>query len=100
MAIDAKMARVARKAGPQLENPGKVFMRLMRYVGKKYWFAYISVFALIIVSVMANLQGTMFTKTLIDDYITPLLISDVKDFTPLMQAILRVAGFYAIGVVL
>ncbi len=99
MAIDTKMARVARKAGPQLENPGKVFGRLMKYVGKKYWFAYISVFALIIVSVAANLQGTMFTKTLIDDYITPLLVSDVKDFDPLMRAIIRVACFYGLGVI-
>lgn len=101
MAIDAKMARVARKAGPQLENPGKVFLRLMRYVGKKYGFAYMVVFALILVSVFANLQGTMFTKTLIDVYIAPLLASDagsVKDFGMLSQAIIRVAGFYAIGV--
>ena len=71
----------------------------MKYVGKKYWFAYICVFALIIVSVLANLQGTMFTKTLIDDYITPLLVSDVKDFTPLLHAIIRVACFYAAGIV-
>lgn len=98
MAIDTKMARVARKAGPQLENPGKVLGRLMTYVGRKYGFAYLCVFALIIVSVMANLQGTLFTKTLIDDYITPLLVSDVKDFTPLLNAILRVAAFYGIGV--
>lgn len=101
MAIDAKMARVARKAGPQLENPGKVFIRLMRYVGKKYGFAYGMVFALILVSVFANLQGTMFTKTLIDVYIAPLLAQDagsVKDFGMLSQAIIRVAGFYAIGV--
>ena len=99
MAIDAKMARVARKAGPQLENPGKVLGRLMKYVGKKYGFAYICVFGLIIVSVMANLQGTMFTKTLIDEYITPLLVSEAKDFTPLLHAILRVASFYGIGVI-
>lgn len=99
MAVNPRMARVARKAGPQLENPGKVFGRLMGYVGKKYWFAYISVFALILVSVFANLQGTMFTKTLIDDYITPLLVSDVKDFTPLMNAIIKVACFYGMGVV-
>lgn len=99
MAIDTKMARVARKAGPQVENPGKILMRLMKYVGKKYWLAYLSVFGLIMVSVLANLQGTMFTKTLIDDYITPLLVSDVKDFSPLLHAILQVACFYGVGVV-
>lgn len=99
MAINARMARVERKAGPQLEKPGKVFGRLMQYVGKKYGIAYICVFALILVSVIANLQGTMFTKTLIDDYITPLLVSDVKDFGPLLHAIIRVACFYGCGIV-
>jgi ATP-binding cassette subfamily B protein len=39
----------------------------------------------------------MFTKTLIDDYITPLLQSDTPDFAPLLHAILRVACFYLIG---
>lgn len=99
MAVNAKMARIERKAGPQLENPGKVFKRLIGYIGKKYGLAYLAVFALIIISVAANLQGTMFTKTLIDDYITPLLASDVKDFDPLLQAIIRVACFYGIGVI-
>ena len=30
--------------------------------------------------VIANVQGTMFTKNLIDDYITPLLLTDSPDF--------------------
>lgn len=41
----------------------------------------------------------MFMKTLIDSYITPMLTQSNPDFTPLLHAILRVAGFYAIGIV-
>ena len=54
---------------------------------------------LIVISVLANVQGTMFTRTLIDEYIQPLLLSDRPDFAPLLHAIIRVAAFYGIGIV-
>lgn len=38
-------------------------------------------------------------KTLIDGYITPMLTQPDPDFGPLLHAILRVAGFYGIGIV-
>lgn len=92
------MGRQPRGMKPQVKNPGKLFMRLMRYVFRTYKWHYISVIALIFISVLANVQGTLFTQTLIDDYIAPLLLSDTPDFGPLAMAILRVAGFYLIGV--
>ena len=52
----------------------------------------------IFVSVLANVQGTMFMKTLIDSYIMPMLKASDPDFTPLLHAILRVAVFYLIGI--
>ena len=73
-------------------------MRLMNYVFRIYKWHYLSVIALIFVSVLANVQGTMFTQSLIDDYISPMLLTDTPDFGPLGIAILRVAGFYLIGV--
>ena len=84
--------------GKKIENPGKVFRRLMGYVAKSYAPHLIIVAVLILVSVLANVQGTMFIQSLIDDYITPMLTSDVQDFRPLAAAILRVACFYAVGV--
>ncbi|MDD7741033.1 MAG: ABC transporter ATP-binding protein [Lachnospiraceae bacterium] len=83
----------------QVKNPMKIFARLMKYVLKNYLPHCIIVVIAIFVSVLANVQGTMFTRTLIDDYIGPLLISDQPDFSPLLGAIGRVACFYAIGVV-
>ncbi len=38
-------------------------------------------------------------QTLIDDYILPLLGSDNPDFSGLLHAIIRVGGFYAVGIV-
>ena len=70
----------------------------MNYVFRTYKWHYLSVIALIFVSVFASVQGTLFTQRLIDDYIAPLLVTDTPDFGPLGMAILRVAGFYLIGV--
>ncbi|MBO4980889.1 MAG: ABC transporter ATP-binding protein [Lachnospiraceae bacterium] len=84
---------------PKLQDPGKLFKRLMKYILKNYAPHLVIVAVCILISVLANVQGTMFTKTLIDGYITPLLLSDNPDFGPLLQAILRVAGFYLIGAV-
>ncbi len=92
------MGRPPRGMKPQVKNPGKLFARLMNYVFRTYKWHYIIVIILIFVSVLANVQGTLFTKTLIDDYITPMLKADSPDFAPLAKAILRVAGFYLIGI--
>lgn len=53
----------------------------------------------IIISVLANVQGTMFTQSLIDDYIVPLTKTAHPNFGPLAAKILQVAGFYGIGVI-
>ena len=71
----------------------------MSYVFRDYGIHCIAVLILIVVSVLANVQGTMFTRTLIDEYIQPLLLSDRPDFAPLLHAIIRVAAFYGIGIV-
>ncbi|MCF2554787.1 ABC transporter ATP-binding protein [Faecalicatena contorta] len=92
------MGKAPRGIKSQVENPGKIFKRLMSYVFRTYKYHYIAVVILIFVSVIANVQGTMFTKNLIDDYITPLLLTDQPDFAPLMKAMMRVAGFYLIGI--
>ena len=82
----------------KVENPGKLLGRVMAYVGKKYKFHLIVVVIGIFASVLANVQGTMFMKTMIDDYIVPLAQADTPDFGPFGMAILRVASFYMIGV--
>ncbi len=84
--------------GKKIENPGKVFKRLMKYVAKSYGPHLVIVAVLIFVSVLANVQGTMFIQSLIDDYIQPMLTTQAPDFGPLAAAIMRVAGFYLIGV--
>ena len=84
----------------RVENPGKLLKRLMDYIFRDYKFHCIIVFILIFVGVIANVQGTMFTRDLIDKYITPFLLSgDTPNFTPLAHAIGKVACFYGVGIV-
>lgn len=71
----------------------------MGFIFKKYLPACIIVVICIFVSVLANVQGTMFTKNLIDDYIVPLLKTGSPDYGPLLAAMGRVAVFYGIGVI-
>lgn len=84
---------------PKLKNPGKLFTRLMGFIFKNYLAACIFVVICIFISVLANVQGTMFTKNLIDDRIVPLLKTKTPDYGPLLSAIGKVAVFYGIGVI-
>ena len=84
---------------PKIENPGKLFKRLMGYVFKDYGIHMVLVVICIILSVVASVQGTMFTKTLIDGYITPMMEQANPDYGPLAGAIGRVIIFYALGVI-
>jgi ATP-binding cassette subfamily B protein len=83
---------------PKIENPGLLFRRIMAYVFKNYGVHMIVVLACILITVFANLQGTLFTRNLIDDYIDPMLQSGSTDFGPLKRAITRVALLYGVGI--
>ncbi len=83
---------------PTVQNPGKVFARILKYVFGNYIFQSVVVLICIIVSVAASIQGTMFMKTLIDGFITPLLGSASPDYSGLLHAIARVACFYGLGI--
>lgn len=87
------------KGGKRVENPGKLFVRLMSYVGKKYKIHCILVVVCIVVSALANVQGTLFMKTLIDEYIQPLIGKENPDYSRLLSAIVRVATFYLAGII-
>lgn len=71
--------------------------RMLQYIFRSYGLHCIVVVACIFVSVLANVQGTLFTKTLIDGYIVPMLTQPEPDFGPLAGAIARVAVFYGMG---
>lgn len=87
----------ARGPRPKLKNPGKLFKRVMGYVFKDYAVHVVIVCICIFIEVFASIQGTLFMRTLIDSYITPMIGQPNPDFAPLLRAILKVAVFYGIG---
>ena len=84
---------------PKVENPGKVFKRILGYVMNLYRIQVVVVLCCILLAVFAQVQGTLFMQTLIDGYILPLLKDGSNDFSGLFGAILRVAAFYAVGII-
>ena len=86
------------QGGKRIENPGKVFKRLMAYIFKNYAIHFIFVLICIVLSVVASIQGTLFMQRLIDDYIMPMIGQETPDFGNLFREIVRVAGFYLVGV--
>ena len=93
---NTRLRGAAVKSG--VKNPGKQLARLLRYVFRDYGIHCLAVFVLILCSVLANVQGTMSTRNLIDEYIVPMLTVEKPDFGPLAAAIGRVAVFYAVGI--
>ena len=83
----------------KVENPGQLLKRVLAIVFKNYWLHYLIVLACIAIAAFTNLRGTLFMRTLIDDYITPMLSQADPQFSPLAAALVRLAGIYAIGIV-
>ncbi|MCC8139881.1 MAG: ABC transporter ATP-binding protein/permease [Lachnospiraceae bacterium] len=79
-------------------TPGKTLKRLLGYVWKDYKLAFLLVLICIAIGSLAGVMGNLFLKSLIDDYITPLLSQSSPDFTPLIRALLTMACIYYAGV--
>ena len=74
------------------------FKRLLKYMSK-YKYRYILVFICIIISSVVQIAGQLFLKTLIDDYITPLMGVENPVFTGLLKFVGFMASIYLIGVI-
>ena len=91
-------ARIAAKSAPRVENPGKILKRVISMILEKYWLHMIIVISCVFINTFASIQGTLFTKTLIDDYIAPLLKQSTPGYAPLLSAITKVALIYLFGI--
>lgn len=73
--------------------------RVFKMVWNDYKWLIIIIAILVCVNSFANVYGNTFQQRLIDDYITPMLATSSKDFSPLLSAIIQMIVIYAIGVV-
>lgn len=92
------MANTKKKA-----NLGNIASRSMRRLTsgilKDYGLQMIIVLICVIAAALADAYGMLFIQKLIDNYITPLLHSEQRDFTPLLAALQHIALIYLISVV-
>lgn len=72
--------------------------KVIKYVWKDYKFSCIIVVICILISALTSLRGMTFMQVLIDDYITPMAEEGSSDFTGLLHAILKLAGYFAAGI--
>ncbi len=86
-----------KKYGKGAENGKAAFFRLIKYVLGLYKERCLLVLIFIIISAVVNVRGTMFMKSLIDDYIVP-MVTNGGSFGPLLGAIGKMASIYAVGV--
>lgn len=77
-------------------KPGTI-KRLLSYL-KRYKVRLILVVICILISSAAGVASSLFLQTLIDDYITPLLIEAIPDFGGLLKAIMSIAAVFAGGI--
>ena len=77
----------------------KTIKRLLTYVTEGYKIQLVVVLISIIVSALVGVIGTQFIKYLIDDFITPLVQSQMPDYTALFNVIMIMAGIYLVGVI-
>ena len=87
------------RKGPKAKNPMKTLKRIFAIIVKGYPIQCVLVIIGIVVGVLANVYGSLFLQSLIDDYITPLVGSSAPDFTPLLKALATMAVIYLVGVV-
>ena len=90
-----------RGRGPKqkVENPGKIMKRLFGYMLKNYKLQFFIVVVCIITTAVATLRGTLFMKSLIDDYIVPMTQTQNPDFAPLASALKQLITMYVIGII-
>ena len=75
------------------------FSRVIKYMLKDYTPHMIVVVCCIVIYSLASVQGTLFSKTLIDSYIVPMLQNGSNDFSELLKAIIRLVCILGIGII-
>lgn len=72
--------------------------RLFRLIFKNYKIRFGVVLVCIVISALTTLASSLFTRSLIDDYITPMLSQASPDFSPLALALIKLAAVLLLGV--
>ena len=81
------------------EGGWKMVKRIFGYVTRNYKLSLGVVMLCIIINSVTTLVSTLFTRTLIDDYIVPLTQSENPDFAPLARTLFTLAAVLIVGII-
>ena len=76
-----------------------IIWRLTKYVFGNYKYSIITVLACIAITSVTTLASTLFTRTLIDDYIVPLTQTTNPEYASLWQTLIKLGLILLVGVV-
>ncbi len=83
---------------PKGERPdGATVRRMLGYLLDYKW-QFLTVIVCLLISSLTGIVSSLFLKTLIDDYIAPLLLEAVPNFSGLLRAMLFMAVIYIVGI--
>ena len=85
--------------GMKISDVAPAFKRLFSYIWKDYKVYMFIVIICILVSSITGVAASLFLKTLIDDYIVPMVQSSVPDFAPLLHKLFQMALLYLAGII-
>jgi len=78
-------------------NKKSTLWRLFKFVMKNYKFSFLAVAVCIAITACTTLASTLFTRTLIDDYITPLMGQAHPDYGPLAATLVKLGIVLTFG---
>ncbi|MBQ1321873.1 MAG: ABC transporter ATP-binding protein [Solobacterium sp.] len=84
--------------GPRPKVKKGTLTRVLKYMFQNYLPHMVLVVVFIVLNAVCTLQGTLFMRTLIDDYILPMIAQGSTDFVPLALALRRLAAILAVGI--
>lgn len=95
----SQTAKNMERTQKNTNNKGALIGRVLKLMVGGYPVQFTIVLICIVIAALAVLQGTLFQRTLIDDYILPMLESENADFSALAKALTRMAIIFGIGVI-
>ncbi len=78
-------------------NRRDTIRRLLSYVGRGYQLRFLLVLLCILISAVANVSGSLFLGSLIDNYVKPLLVMETPDYSGLGRVLVLMACLYLTG---
>ena len=83
---------------PHAKNAKGTALRLLGYIAKNYKFKFSIVCLCILITAATSVASSLFIKTVISDFIEPMLASGSTNFQPLIRAIGWMAVIFAFGI--